>query len=164
MIADFAAVLIFAVIINGYGSAAEINIFANIGIADICEVCAFGAVAHNRVFNLHKIADVNALAELAACTDFNKRAAIGAVLNLTVEQLNIIEHNIVADNAILNISVWADNAILADFRVAQNNRVWQNLRICANFNLFAYHNAVCARNINAVYHMAVIYVAAHNII
>lgn len=83
IIPDGVAVLGRAVVIDGDHAAAEIAVFAHVGIAHIGQVRNAGALAHSGILDLHKIADVHIFAHTAVRPNMCKRP-MAAPLSMTL--------------------------------------------------------------------------------
>ena len=88
--------LVFSVVIYGYGAAAEVHVFAYIAVSHISQVRAFRAFAKCGVFDLYKVSDMHMLTHNAVCADSYKRAAVRAVFDLAVRNLGIVQFHAVS--------------------------------------------------------------------
>ena len=92
-------------------------------------------VADDGILEFNKVTDLDSLADNRTGTYTNERTHVCTVLYLRTVALNIVERNVVTDNAVLNETVRAYIAVCTDNGLALDYRAGENLRICFDFSV-----------------------------
>ena len=132
MIADLAAALDDAVVIDRHRAAAEIHLASHITVADIGQMRYGRAFADVGILDLDKIPDPHALPDAAVRTDMHKRPDPYILLDHRLVRLHIIQTRTVLDRAGFHQAVRADRAALTDHGFSTDDRPRQDPRPCTD--------------------------------
>ena len=112
-------VLVDAVVVAGDRAGADVDVRANIGIADVRQVRGLRAFAEDGLFRLDEIADLHVSSEFGAGTQMRVRPDCRLILDDRVFSYGAaFQMNVIADHDVGEMHTGIDHASIADTRVA----------------------------------------------
>ncbi len=134
IVPDFCGMFVFAIIITGDRPGADVDILADVGIANVGEMPHLGTRPHIRILDLAKIAHMDAFGQVSALAQAGKRSHIHAIFQLGLLQHGGEDLAAVADFGIVDDRVGADLTVLADDGAAVQIGIGPDDSIAANLH------------------------------
>ena len=133
MVVNLATVFFFAVEIDGDGTAAEINIFAQVGVAAIDEMREFRPVSDIGIFDFDEVSYLHAVREFRIRTEVNEGTNLVVIAHRAVVGVDAIQSVSVSAADIRKLGIGTDDAILADNDLSLQNGAGVNDGVAADF-------------------------------
>src|SRR5690606_21690757 len=130
VIADDGFKLIGAVIVTGDGSCTNVNVIANVSIAQIGQMAGFGAFTQTRFFHFDEVANVGAFQQLSTGAQTRKRAngACGVQTGIFHDAIGT-DFTVVTDDAVFNHTASADFDAVTKLNVTFKDNVSINFYV-----------------------------------
>ena len=100
MITDLCPVFINTVVVRRDASAAEINAFSDIAVAEVCKVSDGSIYAYLGILYLNEVADLDAVVDHRTRTQLYERTYLHTVADLRIVCLYRIKNGIVTDRTV----------------------------------------------------------------
>ena len=100
---DGGVVLVHAIIVGGDGTAADIGVLTQVGVANIAQMRHLGAVADVRLLHFHKGAGLGLLAKIVARTQVRPRTDVGRATDVGFLHAGTLHMGVGIDDRALRI-------------------------------------------------------------
>ena len=110
MIINFAAVFFLAVEVDGNGAAAEIHIFAEIGITAVNEMRKLCAISNSRILHFYEVSDLYVIMKVGIWTKMNERSDFIIRADFAFMCINAVQMSKAAAGDICQLGIGTNDA------------------------------------------------------